>query len=412
MVNTAKWTWLVYMAGDNNLEGAGFDDLKEMEKAGSTNDVNIIVQFDTEQNKTTRYMVEKGNLKAVQEMPGVNCGDPAILTEFIKWGMKNYPAQHYLLDVWNHGGGWEDLPPDYNYDAIRSASPKETVKIKRFKKALFLTTINTIHQLPPVARAIALDVHSHDYLDNQELRNGVSKALPKNRKLDILGYDACLMNMLEIAYEMKDTAAYMVGSEETEPGAGWPYDTILKNLVEKPAATSKDLAKSIVLAYGQYYKKTSEATTQSALDLASIETTAAAVSELADALISALKQKNNLDAVDGITLARQYCQKFDMPEYLDVGDFAGKITLKFPKNNAVKTAVGKILESLKKPGSSQLVIQNNTTGSTMAKATGVSIYFPESRKEYSPAYGKLLFNKAYHWDDFLETYFTQRSRLL
>src|SRR5262249_39117270 len=30
MTKTAQWTWLVYMAGDNNLEGAGRDDLAEM----------------------------------------------------------------------------------------------------------------------------------------------------------------------------------------------------------------------------------------------------------------------------------------------------------------------------------------------------------------------------------------------
>jgi len=45
---TAEWTWLVYMAGDNNLEGAGRVDLSEMQKVGSTAQVNVLVQFDTE----------------------------------------------------------------------------------------------------------------------------------------------------------------------------------------------------------------------------------------------------------------------------------------------------------------------------------------------------------------------------
>src|SRR5690242_8672863 len=123
MSQTAQWTWLVYMAGDNNLEGAGKDDLKEMKQVGSTPDVNVLVQFDTEQNKTTRYRIEKNKLKVLQTMPGVNCGNPKILTEFIQWGMQNFPAQRYLVDIWNHGGGWENLPPNYNYDAIRLARP-------------------------------------------------------------------------------------------------------------------------------------------------------------------------------------------------------------------------------------------------------------------------------------------------
>jgi hypothetical protein len=219
------------------------------------------------------------------------------------------------------------------------------------------------------------------------------------------------MNMVEVAYEMKDTADYMVGSEETEPGAGWPYDTILKGLLKKPAMSSRDLAKSISQTYGQYYAKSSEATTQSVLDLGKIEATAAAVSELADALIAALKKKTGRDkTIDAIILARQYTQKFAMPEYLDLGDFARNISLKLPRNAAVKAAAAKILESLDNPAKKALVIQNNTSGATMKKATGISIYFPE-KKQYSPDYGDLLFNKTYHWNQFLITFFQQSNRL-
>src|SRR5512143_3188207 len=117
MPQTSQWTWLIYMAGDNNLEGAGHDDLEEMKQVGSTSDVKVIVQFDTEENETTRYLIDKDKARVVQRLPGVDCGDPKVLTQFIQWGAENYPGQHYLLDVWNHGGGWENLPPDYKYDA-------------------------------------------------------------------------------------------------------------------------------------------------------------------------------------------------------------------------------------------------------------------------------------------------------
>lgn len=412
MTKTAQWTWLVYMAGDNNLEGAGIADLNEMKKSGSTADVNILVQFDTEQNKTTRYRVEKNKLRVLQEMPGVNCGAPEVLTEFIKWGMTNYTARHYLLDVWNHGGGWENLPPDYDYDAIRSARPKNAAKIKRIKRALFRSTIDTIHKRPTGLRAIALDVHSHDYLDNQELRSSVMKALAENQKIDILGCDACLMNMLEVAYEMKDTADYMVGSEETEPGTGWPYDTILKKLVKEPKMGPRDLAKSISLAYGKFYEKSGDATTQSTLDLGKIEITAAAVTELADALISGLESEPKFkETKAGIITAKYDSQKFDMPEYLDLGDFARNISNELSESTAIKTAAAKILESLNKTGGKCLVIQNNTSGDTMQRATGVSIYFPDNRKDYSPDYEGLEFSKAHRWDDFLNMFFAKSIQL-
>src|SRR5262249_52652084 len=156
----------------------GLDDLNEMKKVGSSDKVQLLVQFDTEENRTTRYRVEKNSLNTLQEMPGVNSGDPATLTSFLKWGIANYPAQHYLVDIWNHGGGWESLPPDYDYDGIRLVKPTWAAKVKRLKRSLFRTTINRISALDARSRAIAIDCGSHDYLDNKELRDAIARALP------------------------------------------------------------------------------------------------------------------------------------------------------------------------------------------------------------------------------------------
>ena len=41
-----SWTFMVYMAGDNNLDPEGVQDLQEMKKVGSTAEVNVIAQFD------------------------------------------------------------------------------------------------------------------------------------------------------------------------------------------------------------------------------------------------------------------------------------------------------------------------------------------------------------------------------
>ncbi len=399
MSQTAQWTWLVYMAGDNNLEGAGRDDLAEMKKVGSTDQVNVIVQFDTEKNKTTRYRVEKNRLKSLQQMPGVDCGDPKVLTSFIQWGAKNFPAVHYLLDVWNHGGGWENLPADYDYDAIRLTKPYTAAKLRRLKRALFRTTVRKIHKRPLQERAIAIDCGSHDYLDNQELRSAVAKGLPGGRKIDILGCDACLMNMLEIAYEMKDTAEIMVGSEETEPGAGWPYAAILKPLAAKPTMSPADLAKTIVVEYGKYFQRARETATQSALNLGRIAAAAAAVNELADALLA------DLSSVAGtVVLARDRAQKFEMPEYIDLGDFAAQLAQRLPHNAKVQAAVASIQAALNPKAANAFVIQNATSGAKVARANGVSIYFPHP-EDYAPDYGDLLFSRQGRWKAFVQALF-------
>jgi hypothetical protein len=405
MSTQADWTWLVYMAGDNNLEGAGKEDLDEMKEVGSSSELNIIVQFDTEENKTTRYLVEKNKLTVIDEMPGVNTGDPKILTDFIKWGTAKYPAQHYLVDVWNHGGGWENLPSDYDYEGLRASKPALASKIKRLRRSLFRTTIENIHERSPEERAIAIDVGAHDYLDNKELRSAVLNALPKGKKIDILGCDACLMNMIEICYENKDIANFMVGSEETEPGAGWPYNTILKKLSETPQTSPADLAKIITQDYGQYYEKngspiSDKTATQSALDLNQIEAVATSLNELANILIK------NIGGIAGqVTLARDKAQKFsEYPEYVDLISFLNELVKWLPDNRAeAKGAVNKTLSVLSQT-SNKFILANSTWGLNVKRASGVSIYFPSS-EQYLTDYADLEFSKKYAWNQFLETLF-------
>jgi hypothetical protein len=403
MSSQAEWTWLVYMAGDNNLEGAGREDLDEMKNVGSTAQVNILVQFDTEENKTTRYLIEKDKLTVLQELPGVNSGDPTVLTQFIKWGTTKYPARHYLVDVWNHGGGWENLPADYNYDSIRASKPMLVSKVKRFRRSLFRTTIRKIHDRPPQLRAIAIDVGSHDYLDNKELRDAISNALSDGKKIDILGCDACLMNMLEICYENKDVVDIMVGSEETEPGAGWPYTTILEKLTSRPNLSPADLAKTITQDYGEYYKKngdiiSDQSATQSALDISHIHPVADSVNELASILIKKIRE-----VAGGIALAKDKAQKFTYPEYIDLASFLNELIKWLPQDKEVENAAKKVLNMLNAQ-TNGFIIANSTWGEKVKRACGVSIYFPTA-ESYLADYDDLAFSKECNWKKFLETLF-------
>lgn len=110
----ANWTILVYLAGDNNLDGAGVADLLEMKKTGSSGAVNVVAQFDRAGHKgtTKRYLLRKGTslaADAVADLGETNTGAPGVLKEFLTWGIKTYPAQHYAVVLWNHGAGWDDL---------------------------------------------------------------------------------------------------------------------------------------------------------------------------------------------------------------------------------------------------------------------------------------------------------------
>ena len=89
----------------------------------------------------------------------------------------------------------------------------------------------------------------------------------KGNKIAILGFDACLMNMLEIAHHLQNQVEFLVGSQEVEPGDGWPYDRVLEAV--NGNYSPRRLAGMIVDAYiADYRRRGQQNVTQSAIDLA------------------------------------------------------------------------------------------------------------------------------------------------
>ncbi len=123
----AEWTVLVYMDGDNNLELSALRDLNEMEAAGGSERVNVVVQVDRALGETTvdgdwtggrRYLM-RGDADAdlmaselLEEMGEINMGDPQTLADFVAWGMQTYPANRTALVMWDHGAGWNGISFD------------------------------------------------------------------------------------------------------------------------------------------------------------------------------------------------------------------------------------------------------------------------------------------------------------
>ena len=341
MATKKSWTVMVYLAGDNNLDGAGVVDLNEMKKVGSNDQLNILAQFDRAgaKTQTIRYCLQKKTplaKDAVKRLGETNMGDPKVLMDFVSWCVSNYPAEHYMLVLWNHGAGWDDANL-YQGDVFGGAAPPVTRKKKplastrgggralrsahvraglsRTRRALFSTTVEKAVK----TRGIAFDDQAQDFLDNIELKRvllEIKKML--KRKIDILGMDACLMSMLEVAYQIKDSSDYQVGSEESEPGEGWPYDRVLKLLAAKPSMSSSELAADVVHQYLASYSN-DEDVTQSALNLATLEPLAQAVDGLAKALKGVL---GDSAARTGIMTARTQVQEYTRPydDYCDLLD--------------------------------------------------------------------------------------------
>ncbi len=418
--NKKKWTFMVYLAGDNNLASAGTADLTEMKKVGSTDQVNVVAQFDNGAgHKTNRYFLTKGKNLAkdvVARMGEADTGDPKVLQSFMEWGIKNYPAEYYMIVIWNHGNGWDDE------DVYRTA--KQTMKVKilrrgttvesgrkgrvaidqlrsltggRFNRALFSSTVQHAIRL----RGIAYDDNARDFLDNIELKKVICSVAKKlGRKLDVLGMDACMMSMAEVLFQLRDGVMNTVASEETEPGDGWPYDTVLAALASNPAITPADLAATVVQKYLASYG-TRAGVTQSACNLGKINDIANAIDDLAKTLAANI---TNSALTTAILQVRTQVQSYDTADYIDLYDFSELLAQKAALPD-VQTACRKVTTALHIPG---FVLQSGYKGASMQHSRGVSIYFPQ--KEVSSLYATLDFSKQTAWEKFLKQYKSQMSR--
>jgi hypothetical protein len=413
----AAWTVMVYLAGDNDLDSAGVVDLGEMKAVGSSERINLLAQFDRAgpRTETRRFLLRKGTAlgrDVVMNLGETNMGDPKVLKDFLVWGAKNYPAERYMVVIWNHGAGWDD---ENVYRAVRgglkrgvaykqhavgrpSRGAKRAVPLSRlrsvskrkFKRALFSSTV----QQAVEKRAIAFDDDAQDFLDNIELKRVLTGARKVfGGKIDVLGMDACLMNMAEVAYQVRNTAQVLVGSQEVEPTDGWPYHTILRDLARKPNATPAELGKVIVDRYLASYGA-SEGVTQSALDLALCRGLEGAIDKLASVLIGALPGD---DARLGMLQARQAVRDYDTRDYIDLVHFC-QLLRKFSGSAAIHAACDAVDSAAVK-----LVLASGFKGAGVKNSNGVSIYFPEG--SISPLYAKLDFARNNKWNEMLRAYF-------
>jgi len=355
----AKWTVLVYMAAGNDLETVGLQDINEMEMVGSTKDVNIVAQvdripfsaldnlglghFDDSSNNnwtgTRRYYITRDTnpeiirSRLVQDLGEKNMGDPATLKDFAQWAIENYPAERYMLVLWNHGGGFRsqeisrDICWDYNFG------------------------LNSRITMPELEDSLAF----------------ISGQL--GGKIDIVGMDACYMGMIEVAYQIKDYAKIMIASEGIVPGSGWQYDCVLERLVVNPNQSSRQLASDIVDCYYSQYSGTGNNVTLSAVDLSKVDSLATQVSGLAQAIMndrsvskeSYRNARNNSQYYTGVAF-----------EYIDLKDFVNKLP-SYTSNSSVLNYANQVSQSMDK---GNVIINNTSIGSSVKNSHGLSIFIP------------------------------------
>ncbi len=406
------WTVLVYLAGDNDLDQSGVGDLLEMKKAGSTPRVAVVAEFDRGAGRgAKRYLLRKGGTlaaDAVSSLGRLNTGDPKNLLDFVRWGVKTCPAERYALVLWNHGQGWDDTDI-YADERQRRFRPLARGRVRR---ALFRPPVRRMLRgaiRKYEARAILLDDDAKDFLDNVELKRVLAaSAEAAGGKLDVVGMDACLMSMAEVGYQMRESAAFTVGSEQTEPGDGWPYDRILRALTKQPEMGPKELCALIVREYLGCYTP-GDGVTQSACDLAGADALASAVAALAGPLTAALAEEGPRGR---ILAARSRVQSYEVSDNVDLVDLCMLLEAGMPGSvvaercAAVVRAVGSREQGARSrergAPAEGYVFAQGAKGAGLAHSHGVAIYFPTTA--ISPLYARLDWAQATGWGRFLEAY--------
>jgi hypothetical protein len=214
---------------------------------------------------------------AIERVPAglaSDMGKPDTLADFLVWAKAKYPARHYMVIVWNHGQGYRLMFTRL----VARMSPAERARFQAAPGA----PGGTIGGF----RAVSSDDDTRSILYNAEVAGALSRSFTSADKLDLLGFDACLMSMMETAYALDGNVRLMVGSEELEPGDGWQYKDWLGRLVADPAMPPESLGRAVVDTYGVHYGD-SYYTTLSLLDLSRTRAAAAALTGFSDALRAA-----------------------------------------------------------------------------------------------------------------------------
>ena len=372
------WTVLIYVSARNSLGLEAIKDVNEMEAAGSTPRVNVVAEmgrivtpppfnpFSSVQEPappqadwtgSRRFLMVKDtdplriNSPVLAHFPDADMGDWRHLAEFIAWGKANYPAKRYMLIVGGHGSGWRGVKPP-----------------------------------PGAAKGISYDEPSGNHISPEEL----ALAIKAGGGVNVYASDACLMQTAEVVYDLRDSAEYVIGSQETTPGSGYNYEVFLKALAADPGDSFK-AAQAVMKGFSEFYFGTQKmSVTMSIVRPAE----AAGLARLLDkfARLAAASPADLKVYMDGRFGLRHF-------EDEDARDLYQLMQLYFEKSPtpAVKEAAREVIFFL----SQNLVLRNDALGYKSKDANGLSVYCPFYSPDYKEKYGYLPFSRDTGWDEFL-----------
>ncbi len=372
-----KWTVLVYLNAANDLFSFSTLNVNQMEQVAGNPDVRFVVQW--KQSKSAfggssfdgvrRYLVKPDTTSAIaselvqnniRDANGnaLDMGSTQTLADFIEWGKENYPADRYVLILWNHGNGW-----------------------KRSTESL-------------TTRAF-----SYDDQYGTSIKSWETDAALAGNYFDIIAWDASLMQMMEVAYEVRGFADYVVGSEESPPGEGYPYHLIFDEFRDNPNASSLNLARAFVDGMqeqaqpGNLYQF--RKITQSVVSSSQLNNVATSLSALADQLIT-----HRLAIAGQIQTIRNTAQSYSPAStrvYRDIVDVCFRLEGDLTIPQSVRTAASNVRTAI-----AQAVVYEYSNAES-PNSHGLSIDFSDTSTyaTFRTDYERMKLAQDTNWNEWL-----------
>ena len=311
---------------------------------------------------------------------------PLSLVDFIGKFQKQYEAEHYLVVLWGHGEGI-----DWKEKILGQPG------IKRFAQG------------------------SQSALELAELGRMIFKVehlLNVDTNRIILGFDSCLMSMVEVYAEIQERAGWVVAANDEIPDTGWPYTKILNAMARgTPPPNPSLLAAKIVEECTHWYSTeiNKSIVSFSACDLSKIGPLIKNVKRLSQALVASL-DSHPAKSLKAITESRDFAEDYGEKAYVDLSAFCAK--LKDSEMPDLRTAASEVYKVLEGPFVIKSSFSDEYPYKYVQDSRAVSICFPESADLVGSlddlrinweSYETLDFSEMTGWPQFVRKFWSQQG---
>lgn len=315
--NVAKRTMMMYVIGSNleydyDDDGNGYSkglasmDIEEVLDADYSEDVNIVIQTggtkewqnsDIKGNAVQRFEVDKNGLKEIDNLGKICMTKESTLSDFIQFSKENYPAEEYILVLWDHGGG---VPNGFGVDSL---FPDET-------------------------------------LTDVELGNALEEG---GVHFDVVIFNACLMCSLEVYMAIDDYTDYVVAAESVVTGtsknmigSGFEYTKFVNQLNDMNNSILT-CCETLMNNYMEFLEANNWYGTMSIMRMNRIED----IYEAYDNYISECYEELKQDGYNDLIQARAACGDFDGFDFVDINTLAYKYENEYSTDlqNAISNAI-------------------------------------------------------------------------